>query len=182
MMIALATVLGFIKIFQLPMGGSITLVSMLPVALLSIEYGLGWGFVASFVYSLVQLGLGINAILGWGLSVPVLLGSIFFDYIGACTIIGISGIFRKKGLKGIVAGVALAMILRFVFHFISGVIFFGEWAVPITIFGHTFTGEYWYSLFYNGSYMLVETITTTVGAALIFKSSAINRLMAGDQL
>ena len=49
-MLALASVLSTIKIFQMPLGGSITLLSMLPVVLLSIKYGKKWGVFLAFAY------------------------------------------------------------------------------------------------------------------------------------
>ena len=55
LMIALATVLGFIPLYELPHGGSITLVSMLPVLLVSYRHGTRWGVFTAFVHSLIQL-------------------------------------------------------------------------------------------------------------------------------
>ena len=99
-MVALGAVLSMIKVLQMPFGGSITLLSMLPCAMISIMYGLKWGFAASFVESVVQLAFGItmDGILGWGMTPSALIGTILLDYIVAYTVIGIAGIFRKKGL------------------------------------------------------------------------------------
>ena len=43
LMIALGTVLANIKIFEMPNGGSITLLSMLPFILVSYRHGTKWG-------------------------------------------------------------------------------------------------------------------------------------------
>lgn len=69
-MVALGAVLSLIKVLQMPFGGSITLLSMLPCAMISIMYGLKWGFAASFVESVIQLAFGItmDGILGWGMT------------------------------------------------------------------------------------------------------------------
>ena len=127
-MVALGAVLSMIKVLQMPFGGSITLLSMLPCAMISIMYGLKWGFAASFVESVVQLAFGItmDGILGWGMTPSALIGTILLDYIVAYTVIGIAGIFRKKGYVGICCGTALAVALRFVCHFISGAIIFAN--------------------------------------------------------
>ena len=108
-MVALGAVLSMIKVLQMPFGGSITLLSMLPCAMISIMYGLKWGFAASFVESVVQLAFGItmDGILGWGMTPSALIGTILLDYIVAYTVIGIAGIFRKKGYVGICCGTAL---------------------------------------------------------------------------
>ena len=114
-MVALGAVLSMIKVLQMPFGGSITLLSMLPCAMISIMYGLKWGFAASFVESVVQLAFGItmDGILGWGMTPSALIGTILLDYIVAYTVIGIAGIFRKKGYVGICCGTALAIASNF---------------------------------------------------------------------
>ena len=66
-MIALATVLSLIKVYKLPWGGSITLLSMVPICIFSIKRGIGYGMAVSFLYSLVQLFMDLGEILGWGL-------------------------------------------------------------------------------------------------------------------
>lgn len=161
-MIALSTVLSLVTIFHMPLGGSVTLFSMLPVCLLSIMYGCRWGFLCAFVYSLTQLALGIGEVAGWGLTPAALIGCILFDYLLAFTALGFAGIFRKRGVPGYIAGIALAVFLRLVSHFISGTIFFASWAP-----------EEWnpvlYSLAYNGAYMLPEFAFTVLGAILLLK-------------
>ena len=58
-LLALGFVLSFIKIYEMPNGGSVTIASMLPVILIGIRWGLGWGFGASIVFSLLQFLPGI---------------------------------------------------------------------------------------------------------------------------
>ena len=60
-MIAMATVLSFIKPFgQLPYGGSITICSMLPILFFSYRCGLKWGLGAGLVFSVLQLLFGLS--------------------------------------------------------------------------------------------------------------------------
>ena len=54
-MVALATVLSFLKLWQFPWGGSITVLSMLPIVVFALRYGVARGLAVSFVYSLIQL-------------------------------------------------------------------------------------------------------------------------------
>lgn len=140
-MVALGAVLSMIKVLQMPFGGSITLLSMLPCAMISIMYGLKWGFATSFVESVVQLAFGItmDGIFGWGMTPSALIGTILLDYIVAYTVIGIAGIFRKKGYVGICCGTALAVALRFVCHFISGAIIFANFD-EFVAFGASWVG------------------------------------------
>ena len=177
--IALATVLSLIKVVKMPLGGSVTLLSMLPIVMISIMLGLKWGLASSFVYSLIQLILGItlDGLLGWGLTPVMLIGTIFLDYIIAFSVLGISGAFSKKGSAGICIGVALALLLRFVSHFISGFIIFTE-LEQFELFGNMFVNRpVLYSLSYNGFYMLPELIITVIGASVLFNLPQIKKIM-----
>lgn len=167
--IALSTVLSLIKVIQMPLGGSVTLLSMLPIVMISVMFGLKWGLGTAFVYSLVQLGLDLAGILTWGLTPVMLIGTILFDYIIAFTVLGIAGIFAKKGYAGICGGIALAIALRFVSHFISGYVIFKN-LEQFEIFGGVFTNRpFLYSLAYNGFYMLPELVITVIAALIIFR-------------
>ncbi len=180
-MVALATVLSFLKIVQFPWGGSITVLSMLPIAVFALRYGVKRGLAVSFVYSIIQLGQGIlmEGILGWGLTPIALIACIFLDYIAAFSVLGLAGLFGNKKMTGIIGGVVLALCLRFAFHYVSGVAIF-----------HSF-GELWdgfstdntwlYSLLYNGAYMLPEIIATTAGALLLFKTPQMRRLLVTSE-
>lgn len=175
LLISLAAVLSMVKVIKMPLGGSVTLLSMLPIAMLSIEYGVKWGLSSAFLYSLVQFGLDFGEVLSWGLTPAVLIGTILFDYVLAYTALGISGVFREKGIKGICIGIFIALLIRFVSHFISGSILFASWCP-----------EGWnvvlYSICYNGAYMLPEMVVTMIGASAMFKLPQINRLMSGDKI
>ena len=167
-MIALATVLSFIRVVKLPWGGSITLLSMLPIVLFSIRRGIKAGLTVSFLFSLVQFIQGImDGLFGWGLTPGSLVACIFLDYLLAFTVLGLAGIFRKKGVPGWIAGIAFAILLRFTMHFLSGVII---WQSFGQLWGEFFTeNTVLYSLLYNGAYMLPEMIFTIIGAVALLK-------------
>ena len=181
LMVALATILCFIRIIRLPWGGSVTLLSMLPIVLFSIKRGLKAGFAASVLFSLIQLFQGIlDGLFGWGLTPGMLIACIFLDYLLAYSIIGIAGIFRKKGLTGWIVGIAIAVTLRFLVHFISGVVIwhsYGElWE------GFSTENSVIYSLVYNGCYMLPELIFTLIGAVALLKVPQTSRLLLSDDM
>ncbi|MDR0947289.1 MAG: energy-coupled thiamine transporter ThiT [Ruminococcus sp.] len=164
MLIALATVLSLIPIITMPMGGTVTLLSMLPICVISIKYGVKQGLIGAFLYALIQLALGFSQLMGWGMNAATWIGCIVFDYIAAFTVLGLAGIFctnEKKSGVSIIAGITLVLILRFISHFISGTIFFANWAP-----------EDWnaalYSIVYNGTYMLPELIFTLIAACTLF--------------
>lgn len=178
-MVALATVLSFIRVFKLPWGGSITLLSMLPIVLFSIRRGAKSGLTVSFVFALIQFAQGVmDGLFGWGLTPGMLIACILLDYLGAFTVLGIAGIFRKKGLPGWIGGISLAIALRFVLHFLSGVVIwhsFGElWN------GFSTDNTFLYSFLYNGCYMLPELIFTLVGAVALLSAPQTKRLLLED--
>lgn len=181
--IALAVALSMVKIFKLPLGGSVTLVSMLPICILSFRYGVKWGFFSSFIYSLFQLMLGIttDGLLGWGLTPIMLVGCILFDYIIAFTVLGIAGVFKKKGETGLYVGLTLAFVLRFISHVISGYFIFSyldQWE----IFGKAFeNAPLLYSVCYNGTYILPELIITIAVVVVLMRFTAVKKLIFSNK-
>lgn len=126
-MIALAVALGFVKFFEFPWGGEITLVSMLPICLYSIKRGPKSGMFVSFVYALIRFLIGITAgrLLSWGLTPFGLAASIIFDFFVAFSVLGLAGLFSKLFKKIIsnkvmdfiftvvILGLVITMILFF---------------------------------------------------------------------
>ena len=162
--IALATVLSFLQL-TLPQGGGVTLLSMLPIVLMSFRYGTLNGLLTGFVYSVLQMIIGFeNVMYCPTLGTQIL--CILLDYILAYTCLGLASWFGKffsSQRVGIGVGTATVCFLRFLCHFASGILLWGAYAPegqPVWL----------YSLIYNGSYMLVELILTTVFAVLIYPS------------
>lgn len=176
-MVALATILSYIRVFKFPTGGSVTLLSMLPIVVFSMKYGVKKGIAVSFVFALVQLLQGISeGLFGWGLTAPMLVSCILLDYIVAFTAIGLSGMFRNKGAAGRMAGTVIALIIRFVCHFLSGVVIWGTVGELWT--GFSVNNVFLYSLIYNGIYMLPEIIFTVIGAHALFTVPQTKKLLA----
>lgn len=167
-MVALATVLCFIRIFRFPWGGSITLLSMLPIVIFSIRRGVGMGLCAGFVFSLIQFLQGvIDGLFGWGITGALLVVLILFDYILPFTLLGIAGIFGNKSFGKMISGIALAVVLRYICHVISGAV---VWHSVGKLWEAFSTDNEWlYSIVYNACYMLPELILTAVAAAVLLK-------------
>ena len=179
-MVAMATVLGFIKVYEAPYGGAITVCSMLPILFYSYRCGLKWGLGAGLVHSVLQLLLGMSALRG--LSVGTLVGSIFLDYIFAFTVLGLGGMFRgkiKNDAAAFTLGSFVSMMLRYVCSFLSGWVL---WAgmnetadmqgfiaqfIPALANVTGTTLAVVYSLVYNGVYMIPEIILTCVVGFLL---------------
>lgn len=175
-MVALATALSFVPIIQLPWGGTVTLLSMLPIAIFSIRRGIKPGFAASFLYALIQFAQGaMKGLFGWGLTPGMLTACIFLDYMGAFLVLGIAGIFRRKNFPGWMGGITLAVCLRFLFHFLSGVVI---WHSAGELWNGFSTDNTWlYSFLYNGCYMLPELVLTLAGAAALLKAPQTKKLI-----
>ena len=169
-LIALGAVLSLIKPFPpMPLGGSVTLFSMVPITLIAVMFGTRWGLFSAFVYSLVQIGLDVAGMMAWGMDARMWVGAIIFDYLVAYTVIGFSGLFKKRDFPGICFGICLALSLRFISHFISGCIFFSIWS--------PWDNPYIYSICYNGAYMLPELVFTLIAVTILYKTNAIKRLL-----
>ena len=152
--VALSLVLNFIKVFQMPQGGSITLGSMVPVLLISIRRGPKVGVFTGVVFGFAQMFLD-----GWFYS-PV---GMFLDYPLAFGALGLAGIFKENPLLG----VAVSLTTRFLSHFLSGVIFFYMYAPPGM-------DPMVYSAVYNGSYMLPELIISGIIVYLLIQRDILN--------
>lgn len=160
-MAALAVVLSLVSKMipglQMPNGGSFSL-SMLPLFVFALRRGSFAGLVTGAVYGLVNL-LTDGLILHWG--------SIFFDYILPFALLtGVAGLFKKQAEKGLVIFTVLAVILgglvRYVFHGLSGVIFFAEYADGANPWFYSF-------IIYNLPYMLVSTVGSLVIIVILQK-------------
>ena len=142
-MVALAQILSYIKIMELPNGGSLT-PAMFPILLFAVRWGLKDGLLAGFVFGLLQLIFDGAYAWGWQ--------SMLLDYLVAFPPLGLAGLFKGKKW-GIFAGTVLGCLGRFIVHFISGITIYRIYA-PTEILGTVFDEPNLYSLAYNGSYML----------------------------
>lgn len=165
LMIALATVLSYIKLFELPQGGSITL-EMIPLVLMGLRNGPKWGCFTGLVHGLLQMIIGFDNVLYCN-TLAAQVGCILLDYLLAFTVLGLASViadrFANRAL-GVAAGAAVCGVLRFVCSFLSGWLLWGSWA-----------WEGWspwaYSLAYNGSYMLPNTVILVVVCVLLYKGA-----------
>lgn len=179
-MIAMGTALGFVKPFELPYGGAVTLCSMLPVMFFSYRCGLKWGLSAGLVFSVLQLLFGLDALKG--ISAMMVVGSIFLDYILAFTVLGLAGMFRgkiKNDAAAFTLGSFVSMMLRYFCSFLSGWVLWASFNETADMQG--FIATFFpalgnlsgtalavvYSLVYNGSYMIPEIILTCVVGFLL---------------
>ena len=144
--LALATILKILRLYHFPQGGSITLGSMVPILLIAFMYGPQVGCLTGFIYGVITL------IMDPYILHPV---QVLFDYPLPFTALGLAGFFRNKKLSSRLCGVGLAVFVRFLCHFISGVAFFGSYA-PEGM------SPWLYSLSVNGPIIGIEGILCLV--------------------
>lgn len=178
LMIAFATVLSFIKLYEAPLGGAVTLMSMAPIILISDFYGIKWGLASGFVFSVIQLILGLGNVAYLPTPRGIIL-CILFDYIIAYTVIGIAGAFRNlkisakpniNAMMTTAVSIIAAGTLRLCSHIVSGAVVWYEITKEQNWNEYVHTVGMWtYSLVYNISYMLPEIAITLVAAPIIAK-------------
>ena len=145
LLIALATVLGQIKIFEMPQGGSVTLLSILPIVVCGYLLGTRRGVMAGFCVGLINLIFGPYVIH------PV---QLLMDYPVAFGALGLSGLTRNTK-NGLTKGYIIGIIGRYICAVLSGVIFFGAYAPE------GFNAWTW-SLWYNLTYLAAEGVITLI--------------------
>lgn len=176
--IAMATVLSVIKILELPYGGSVTLASMLPIVLISYRNGVLWGLSSGLVYGVVQQLLGLKN-LTYVSTWQSVLAVILLDYLFAFAVIGLAGAFRKvikSQNASLAVGAACASVIRYLFHVVSGATVWAGLSIPDK-------AALIYSLGYNATYMIPETLVLVVaayylGSLLDFRSDRPMRLVS----
>ena len=151
-MIALSIVLGFIKIADMPYGGSVTVASMIPIVIAAYRHGLKWGMGAAIANSAVQLFTGIKYF-SYFTTWQSIVALILFDYLIAFAVFGLAGILRgrMKQNLALALGALGASVLRYICHVISGATIWMGISIPD---GAAIA----YSLGYNATYMIPETV------------------------
>lgn len=186
-LIALGTVLSLLTIFKWPWGGSITVCSMLPLAVLGYTYGVKWGLLSGFVYGVLQALLGATMSQAFaGMDAGSTVAILCLDYLLAFSVIGLSGMFKgkiKNHTVALVIGTIVAVLARYLVHTISGYIFYASYAD--WFFGEAFVNDFSaaivatcspkmlglvYSIIYNGCYMIPEVFITAIPAAIVINA------------
>ena len=196
LLIAMAIVLELVaKAFipEMPFGGQVTLVSMLPIVLISYRHGVKWGLLSGVVYAALEMVIGAKTVaaafqpdyFGSGVLIVNALLMCLLDYVLAFTILGIGGCFRNKiqnpGLS-LCLGSIVALGCRYLCHILSGYILYASyaewfftqegfpaWGANLVATLNPQLLALAYSVVYNGMYMIPEIVFTAVAALLLSK-------------
>ena len=168
--LALAFVLSQLKLFEMPMGGSVTPASTLPIVVYGVAFGPVWGFIIAFIFSLLQL------IGGW-LVTPF---QVILDYTIGYTALGFAGFaalkkdnrlkingalerFRGTSIIKIIVFTIIAYIVRWLGSVASGVIFYADYAADAG-----YDSALVYSMVYNGSFLLADLAILSVVIVILY--------------
>lgn len=167
--VALSFALSYIRFFKMPMGGSITFASMLPIMLYSFMFGSRKGVIAGLVYGVLQ-----------AVQDPWILhpAQFLLDYGVAFAAVGLAGcikgfnLFKGKLRLQFTLGAIIAGVLRFVSHFFSGAFAFGSAGVGFAEeYGiAALSNPYFYSFMYQCLYVIPETIIVTIAGVILLSS------------
>jgi len=162
MAVALAYVTSFIKLFKLPYGGSVTLLSMLFIVLVANWYGVRTGMLVGFAYGVLQF-----------LQEPYFLSlfQVCCDYVLAFAALGVAGLFREKK-NGLLTGYIVAVLARGAFHALGGYLYWMDY-MPEN-FPQALRSLY--PIIYNYSYLLAEGLVTVIVIKLPAVEAALERV------
>lgn len=168
---ALAFLLDLVSSFVFsriwPEGGSVS-IAMVPIFIMAYRWGIKGGVLTGFLLGLLQFVLGYSQI--------YTLVQGFVDYFVAFSVVGLAGIFtaqikqavqqqqKGKWITFVTIGIFVGSLLRFLAHFYSGIVFFGEYAPK----GQSVA---LYSLIYNGTYMLPSFIISAIVVILVISAA-----------
>lgn len=159
---ALAFVTSYIKIFEMPWGGSVTLCSMLFIVMAANWYGVKTGILVGLAYGILQF-----------IQEPYVLSffQVCCDYVLAFAALGVAGFFARSP-KGLIKGYAVAVLARGAFHALGGYLYWMSY-MPDT-FPQSLKGVY--PIVYNYSFLLVEALITAAVISVPAVASALNQV------
>lgn len=168
-MVALAQALGYLKLYSMPNGGSVSLI-MLPIFIYCARWGFLRGLLASFALGTLQALLDGFAALGWQ--------SILGDYLFAYGVLGLAGLFRGKKY-GLFYGTLLGSFARFIVAWIVGATLWAEY-MPDQFLGMNMGNPWFYSGIYNGIYIALCAALCLLVGAFVYKP--LRRYLHGEDI
>jgi len=168
--LAASFTLSFLKVSPVQYGGSITLASFVPVLIYAYAYGPLKGLLVGAIFGL------LNFISGPYILTPM---TFILDYILAFASIGLMGFAKNFGKLStatkVVLGTVLVYVARFIFHLISGFIYFAEDAIWVDL---PTPNAFVYSLIYQAVYVPADCLIATVVMVVLAKTKTLDTLLA----
>lgn len=175
-MLALSFALSFIG-FEMPMGGKVTPASMLPLFFVAIHLGPIAATATGTLYALLQIWQAYLAgnVFVYCETAPVLFQCVLFDYVIPFILPFVLVGFFSHTWKGrgkdafIYISISVGLVLRFLSHFVSGILIWGQWAEDMS--------PALYSFLYNGTFMLPELAIVLVVSFLLLRNGQIRKIL-----
>lgn len=139
---------------------------MIPLILFAVRWGAPWGLLAGLAFGTLKYFFAEGFAVSWV--------SIIFDYSLAYAAVGFAGLLQRQEQQLFQAshrGARWLLRPHFIIHFISGVTVYAQY-MPEEFMGMTMTSPVTYSILYNGTYMLPNTILAVIICALLMKPAA----------
>ena len=168
--VALAQVLSYLKLWEMPWGGSVVL-AMVPIVLYAVRWGIVPGLLAGFVFGILQFVFDGGFAIGWQ--------SIIGDYLLAFTAIGLAGLVIREKNGAIYTGTVIGGLARFLVHYVVGATIWAEY-MPEEFFGMAMKSPWFYSLLYNIAYMGPNIIITLV--IFLILNKPLGKYIRGEDL
>ena len=172
--VAMSFTLAVIKVSPVQYGGSITLASFVPILIYAYVYGPAEGFLVGLIHGLLNF-----------IEDPYILtpATFLFDYLLAFASVGVMGFFGKmkrkeKGCLPVVLGCVAVFALRFLFHWCSGMIFFAQDSVWVSLPDLAMANAAVYSFIYQCVYVPADALIATLVMVALCKTGALDRLSA----
>lgn len=170
-MVAIAEVLGYLKLWHMPEGGSVSLM-MLPIVIYALRWGLGRGLLAGLALGILDFMLGGGLAIGWQ--------SILGDYVVAITALGLAGVgHRVKNMGGVILGSAVGCLGRFLAIWVTGATLWGEYMYDI--YGLPMDNEWVYSFLYNLP-VLVSGVITVIICVILYSIKPLQHYILGQDI
>lgn len=169
--IALSFALSFIKVSPVTYGGSITLASFVPILIYAYIYGVADGLLTGLIFGL------LNFISGPYILTPM---TFILDYLLAFASIGVMGLAKKIPLKQpaqVTIGTVAVYIVRFLFHFVSGIIYFQNGAIWVEFPDWAVSGAAVYSFIYQCCYLPADCAIAAIVMFVLAKTKVLDKLV-----
>ncbi|MBR2375046.1 MAG: energy-coupled thiamine transporter ThiT [Clostridia bacterium] len=170
--VSMSFTLAVIKFSPVQYGGSITLASFVPILVFAYVYGVADGLFIGLIHGLLNF-----------VEDPYILtpATFVFDYLLAFASVGVMGFFGKmrrkeNGCLPVVLGAVCVFSLRFTAHLISGMIFFAQDSVWVSLPNWAMQNAFTYSFIYQCIYVPIDALIAIAVLIALAKTGLLERL------
>lgn len=170
--VAMSFVLAMIKFKPVQYGGSVTLASFVPILIYAYVYGAADGFLVGLIHGLLNF-----------VESPYILtpATFILDYPLAFVGVGLMGFFGKmqkkpKAALPLTLGCVCVFSWRFLSHLFSGMIFFLQNAVWVSLPSWAMSNAFVYSFVYQCVYVPLDAAIATGVLIVLAKTGVLDKL------